>query len=263
MTVTADAAAVLANAAFGDDPGRWPLPPAAGADQLWLRAVAAGGQGRYASAVADLAAMLRVSPGGRLASLAHSARASFVRQLGWHTRARTLDGRAAALAGADPEAGVDALIGLAADALGVGRFTASARLLQQAGEFAVDASGRLPIRLAWVSAELAMATGDGAAVRHAQHAVDLAAAFGSARHAVKSDVILAAALCSAGAIEDSRRVADAALQAASQRDLIPLRWALACLLVEIGTEDTAAQLVGLRDACADTVRRRGGVWSRR
>ncbi|KEG31865.1 hypothetical protein EN20_06585 [Mycobacterium tuberculosis] len=50
---------------------------------------------------------------------------SLLRQLGWHTLARGWDGRALALAGADREAGADALIGLAADALGVGRFAAA------------------------------------------------------------------------------------------------------------------------------------------
>ncbi|MFY9335224.1 MAG: hypothetical protein WAO90_04385, partial [Mycobacterium sp.] len=45
-TLAADLAAV----AFGAEPGRWPLPPATDPDQLWLRAVAAGGQGRYAIA---------------------------------------------------------------------------------------------------------------------------------------------------------------------------------------------------------------------
>ena len=49
--------AVLSNAAFGDDPGRWPLPAATTPHELWLRAVAAGGQGRYAGALADLAAL--------------------------------------------------------------------------------------------------------------------------------------------------------------------------------------------------------------
>ena len=39
------------------DPGRWPLPDAVSPTELWLRAVAAGGQGRYASARADLAAL--------------------------------------------------------------------------------------------------------------------------------------------------------------------------------------------------------------
>ena len=154
---------MLANAAFGDDPGRWPLPAATTPHELWLRAVVAGGQGRYGSALADLAGRAPRRRGGPLVSLAHSTRASFLRQLGWHDRARTWDGRASALAGADPEAGADALIGLAADALGVGRFAASARLLSaRARRSSTEpVPARLPVRLAWVTAELAMARGDG------------------------------------------------------------------------------------------------------
>ena len=71
---------------------------------------------------------------GPVVSLAHSTRASFLRQLGWHARARGWDGRASALAGADLEAHADALIGLAADALGVGRFAASAAALHRAAD---------------------------------------------------------------------------------------------------------------------------------
>jgi hypothetical protein len=250
---------VLANAAFGDDPRHWPLPPASTPHELWLRAVAAGGQGRYGSAMADLAGLLqRDDP---LASLAHSTRASFLRQLGWHDGARRWDGRAMAMAGSDLEAGADALIGLAADALGVGRFAASAAALRRAGELLTGSvPPRLPVRLAWVSAELAMASGDGAtAVRHAGRAVELAASFGSARHAVKSAVILAAALCSAGEIEASRRVADAALQDADRLGIIPLCWALACLLADIGSaRQSAADVLRIRNECAATVRRRGG-----
>jgi hypothetical protein len=241
---------VLANAAFGDDPRRWPLPPATTPHELWLRAVAAGGQGRYGSAMADLAGMCRLQPGRPLVSLAHSTRASFLRQLGWHDRARRWDGRAMALAGSDPEAGADALIGLAADALGVARFAASAAALWRARKL-------LPKS---VSPELAMARGDGAtAVGHAERAVELAGAFGSARHAVKSDVILAAALCSAGEIDRSRMVADAALDAASDLGIIPLRWALACLLADIGSaRHPAAQVHRIRNESAATVRHRGG-----
>jgi len=82
---------MIANAAFGDDPGRWPLPTAHSAEELWLRAVVAGGQGRYANAYADLASVRRAHRGGRLASLAHSTQASFLRQLGWHDQARGWD----------------------------------------------------------------------------------------------------------------------------------------------------------------------------
>ncbi len=255
---------VLANAAFGDDPRRWPLPPASTPHELWLHAVAAGGQGRYGSAMADLAGLLRRDD--PVASLAHSTHASFLRQLGWHDRARRWDGRAMALAGSDEEAGADALIGLAADALGVGRFAASAAALRRAGElFTGSLPPRLPVRLAWVSAELAMARGDGQmAVGHARRAVELAAGFGSARHAVKSEVILAAALCSGGEIDAARRAADAALADAERLGIIPLCWALACLLADIGSaRHSAAEVLRIRNECAATVRRRGGDLAQR
>ncbi|MGV0741364.1 hypothetical protein [Mycolicibacterium sp. XJ870] len=262
MTATDDAAVVLAGAAFGDEPGRWPLPTATTAEQQWLRAVAAGGQGRYACALAELAEISRAQA-GPLSSLAHSTRASFLRQLGWHIRARGADGMAWAHRGDDSAATADALVGLAADALGVGRFGVSARLLDRARAVEPGAGPRAAVRLCWVSAELAMARGDGAAaVGHAERGVAEAAGYGSTRHAVKSDVVLAAALCSAGRLDAARQTADAALQATEKFGLIPLRWALACLLAGIGsTAHTAAEVSGIRDASADTVRRRGGVWS--
>lgn len=252
---------VIADAAFGDNPGQWPLPAAHSAGERWLRAVAAGGQGRYANANTDLAAVRRQHRVGRMASLAHSTHASFLRQLGWHALARGWDGRALATADGDAEAVGDAVIGLAADALGVGRFAASAAALRRADGLLADGPPRLAIRHAWVSAELAMATGDGAsAVRHAEHGCDRAAAFGSTRHGVKSEVVLAAALCSNGLLDRSREVADAALASTQKLGFIPLSWALACLLGDIGSGNlSAAAVVGIRDVSADTVRRRGGV----
>jgi hypothetical protein len=256
----------LRDAAFGHNPGFWPLPTAAGANQRWLRAVAAGGQGRYGVAVAELAALRRVARRGRLASLAHSTQGSFLRQLGGHEAAQVWDGRALALAGSDAEATVDALLGLAADALGVGRFAASAALLGRA-RAAFDAStapARLPIRSQWVAAELAMARGHGGtAVAHAEHAVELAVCQPSVRHQVKSQVVYAAALCCAGRIEHARTTADAALSGTERFALVPLRWAVASLLCDI-SDGTAERenAIAIRDACADFVRRAGGVWHR-
>ncbi|KUI36508.1 hypothetical protein AU195_12800 [Mycobacterium sp. IS-1496] len=252
----------LLDAAFGDRPDMWPLPAPADAQECWLRAVAAGGQGRYAAAFTDLAALTR-SAGSAPVSLALSTRASFLRQLGGHRSAAGWDGRA--LHAADTDTAVaDALIGLAADALGVGRFTASQRLLDRAAAV-VEAAGdaRLPVRLEWVSAELAMVQGDGAtAVEHAERAVAAAAAFTSVRHRVKSDVVLAAALCSHGELERCRAVADAALDRTGALGLVPLRWALASLLADIGSAAyTPGQVTDFRDTSADTVRDRGGVWS--
>lgn len=258
--------AALLAAAFGDDPGRWPLPAAASPHDRWLRAVAAGGQGRYGSATADLATLRREVHSGPVASLGHSTQASFLRQLGGHARARPWDGRALALAASDPEACIDALLGLAADALGMGRFAASAALLDRAKE-PRDGSpvpARLPVRWQWVAAELAMARGDGTeAVRHAEQAVELAAGCPSARHRVKTQVVYAAALCSAGRIDEARAVADDALSATATLGLVPLQWALASLLVDIvGDPARADQLTAIRDACAQAVRRAGGVWCR-
>lgn len=260
----------LAAAAFGDRPKTWPLPTATTPYQLWLRAVASGGQGRYGSAYRDLAVLRRSIPAGPLVSLAHSTQGSFLRQLGWHTQARGWDGRALALAGSDPEARADALVGLAADALGVGRFAAAATLLTRAdaapdtAELPAAVTARLAVRRQWVAAELAMACGDGpTAVRHAEKGVELAQAMvvPSARHRVKSEVVLAAALCSAGVTERARAVAEAALDATGQFGLIPLRWALACLLGDIGSVTfTAQELHQFRDICAGQVRRAGGTW---
>ncbi len=257
----------LAEAAFGNRPGSWPLPTATTPNELWLRAVASGGQGRYGNAYHDLAVLRRSGSAGRLVSLAHSTQGSFLRQLGWHTLARGWDGRALALAGADPEARADAMIGLAADALGVGRFAAAETLLTRVGPVLEAGPGvpdRLPVRRGWVAAELAMARGEGElAVRRATEAVDLARtmAVTSARHCVKSEVVLAAALCSAGGTERARAVADAALDATGRFRLTPLRWALACLLIDIESDTfSPQQLHEIRDVCAGQVRRAGGTW---
>lgn len=266
--MTDDPDAALAAAAFGAEPGRWPLPAATTPRQRWLRAVAAGGQGRYASATAELAELLRETPAGPLASLAHSTRGSFLRQLGDHRRARGFDGRALALAlaGADPEAGADALVGLAADALGIGRFAASAALLNRAGQLpeSSTAPARLGVRRHWVTAELAMVTGDGtAAVRNAEQACELVGA-DAVRHRVKSQVVLAGALCCAGNLERARAVADAALAETGRLGLIPLQWALACMLIDLNdaasAPDSVEELRGLRDEAAELVRHRGGSW---
>src|SRR5271157_2971695 len=263
----------LTASAFGNQPGRWPLPSAGTPRQLWLRAVGAGGQGRYGSARNDLTTLLRSAPADRLASLAHSTQASFLRQLGWHRLARGWDGRALALAGTDPEAAADALIGLAADALGVGRLAAAATLLSRAEPIVAEApQHRLLVRRAWVAAELAMVAGDGAAaVRNAEVAVELAATLVdgsvSARHCAKSDVVLAAALCSAGAVDRARTLGEVTLELTGRLGLVPLRWAVACLLVDL--VDTGSltrpitELCDIRDECARQVQHWGGAWARR
>jgi hypothetical protein len=260
----------LYKAAFGDDPGRWPLPAPTTPVERWLRAVAAGGQGRYAEAHTELSALRRTQPVGPLASLAASTRGSLLRQLGWHVPARGWDGRAMTLAGTDAEARIDALVGLAADALGIGRFAASATFLSRAqavfSESPEALPSRLSVRLEWVGAELGMATGDGAtALRHARRGVELADFAGSsARHLAKSNVVLAAALCCSGCLDQAREVADAGLEHTGQLGLVPLRWALASLLAGIGSAShTAQEVQRIKESAAAVVARRGGTWSDR
>lgn len=266
-THSADQPAVrLYNAAFGNDVPCWPLPAARSPDELWLRAVAAGGQGYYAVAATDLDSVARRASGSLL-SLAHSTRASFLRQLGWHRLARVADGRAWALVAPQPDAAqarADALVGLAADALGIGRFGVAHRLLERAAaDTGKSGVPRQRVRLAWVSAELAMVSGRGGeSVAHAEHARELVGDLGSPRHAVKTDVVYSAALCSAGRFDDSRRVGDSALDRARQFGLVPLTWALGCLLSDIGSAEHSPQaIVEIRDAAAATVRDRGGRWA--
>lgn len=264
-TVPSNRSDELRAAAFGNRPRRWPLPPADTPEQHWLRAVAAGGQGYYGCARADLETVLRAGD-GPLLSLACSTQGSLLRQLGGHRPARGWDGRALALAGEDCQARVDALAGLAADALGMGRFALSAVLLARA-DTAVDGHpdppARLRVRLAWVGAELAMATGDGqVALRRARRAVELAAAQESLRHRVKSNVVLAAALCCAGQMTPARTLADDTLDEAACQGLIPLRWAVASLLLGIGSRSRSpAEIQQIRDDAAELIRHRRGHWA--
>lgn len=259
---------VLADAAFGPNPGRWPLPTANDTTGRWLRAVAAGGQGRYAGARADLAEVLRDDPSSPVAARALCTLASFQRQQGWHRRAAGLDGQAFARACGDVESGVDALAGLAADSLGVGRLAAAAALLARAEDLHRRSDApppRLAIRLAWVTAELAMAAGDGPeALRHAGRAVELAdqALPALRRHRIKSDVVLAAALCCSGDIPAARRTAERALADTAEHRLAPLRWAVSCLLADIGSAvHSPAEILVIRAGSADFVTRHGGSWS--
>ncbi|MGA8545300.1 MAG: hypothetical protein WB785_08600, partial [Mycobacterium sp.] len=139
-------------------------------------------------------------------------------------------------------------------------------LLSRADPMVAEApQQRLSIRRAWVAAELAMAAGDGAAaVRNAEVAVELASTTVAARHRAKSDGVLAAALCSSGAVDRARTVGARTLELTGRLGLVPLRWAVACLLVDIGSPTSRSdELRDLRDECARQVEHWGGAWAPR
>ncbi|MEU4249443.1 hypothetical protein AB0F15_18730 [Amycolatopsis sp. NPDC026612] len=239
----------LRAAAFGSDPRPDPAVTrgARSPRERLLAAVVLGAQGRYAAAATLLDALRR--QGEPLeASLAASALASHRRQLGGHRRARALDGEAFAKAAAlrapdrpDPDgldvrgARADALLGLAADNLALGRLAAARRLAARAAE--QDAGWRARVRGGWVGAEIELAAGQGAAaVPHAERAFETAVARGARRHVVKSRIVLAVAVRMAAA-PDHRKISDDlvgnAMATAEECELLSLLWPAALVAADL------------------------------
>lgn len=244
----------LRDAAFGARPDLPVTALPADPVQRWLAAVVLGGQGRYAAAATVLTPLCHVAD-PVVAALAASTLASHRRQLGGHRAARSLD--AAALAGlvpvhrgagrraSDPDgvdatgAWQDAMIGLAADAVGLGRPAEARRLVTAAAASGVP-GWRAAIRLGWVSAEVELAAGHARrAVPHAESAAALAANCPSVRHQVKSALVLGASLAATGTPEGRQRARaelTRARQTATALGLLPLAWPCDLLLAELEPE---------------------------
>lgn len=253
-------------AAFGEAP---PESPPAGAD-AWARAVELGARGRAAAARALLDELIRdARSAAAVRSLALATRASLTRQAGHHAVARGDDGTAVRIAFAEAPgasvwvraARVDALVGLAADSLGIGDFGASSRLLQRAGrevdaDLAADGvdgsaaagwvcDGRPRLRLAWVRAELALYSSDPQSGEYAARAVELAVGAPSLRHRVKTDLIAAASSAAVGEIDEAAREAERIVATCREEGLLPLEWAAQTMLAGLrpGTTPRTADLL--------------------
>jgi hypothetical protein len=231
----------LRAAAFGAHPGAAVrVRPGMPAADRWLVAVTLGGQGRYAAAAAVLDDLL-TAPGVPRTIAAHVAvtLASHRRQLGGHAAARRLDATGLRIAAAAPPgppdvegtdalaARVDALVGLAADAIGTGAVEQAQRLLDIAAEaLRGHPAWRPAVRLGWVRAELALLRGDAAAaVEPARAALELAAAGGSVRHVLKSRIVHAVARAVAGGDPgEALTELDAAADDADRVGLLSLVW---------------------------------------
>lgn len=276
--------AELRAAAFHGGPAD-PGMIARGADgkpaERWLAGVVLGAQGRYAAAYALLEPLCAL-PDLVLSSLACSTLGSHRRQLGGHDAARRWDAAAVAraarttcaasnppcaattppcaastpLRGGDPDgmdprgALADGLLGLAADALALGRLK-EARTLAARAEGPAEGCWRTATRHAWVSAELALAAGDPASARApAEAAARLARAHAADRHAVKSDIVLAVAL-STGGIELDRagELLRTALATASRHGWRSLSWpaAYAASAMDPAGEPSAKEVRSVRD----------------
>lgn len=247
---------ILASTAFGATPGlaAAELPEPADSLSRWHRAVALGGQGRYAAAHADLRVLARTRTDPGLKSLVESTRGSLLRQLGNHTAAAAFDGRAATMAlgatgTARAEALADAYTGLAADALGTGRLALARKLLARVRPLLTDAPPRAEVRWHWVRAETALACGEATeALRDAGRAVELAATLPSVRHQVKSALLVAAATAAAGDLAGSAELARRVDADCRDNGLLPLRWATAMLRAGV-SEPALAR--GAADEAAD------------
>lgn len=271
---------MLHDVAFGPDPGRYPLVTTGGggdtAAERWLRAVALGGQGRYARARAELEALRRASAPSAVVSLAASTQASLLRQLGFHGLAAGYDGAALAAAGTGGagvgrdeillhEARCDALTGLAADALGCGRLALGRRLLARCSDYLdeVDDRDRLwrqYVRLDWVTTEIALASGDFAtATVRARDAVARSADCPSVRHRIKSALLSAAAATGRPDPDRALGIADQVLADSGAHGLLPLRWASAMLLDGVRPSEAAR---AVRDECAAEIASRGGRFAK-
>jgi hypothetical protein len=241
----------LRQAAFGDRPEADVWAALSGSPrERWLAAVVLGAQGHYAAAATTLQALVR--SGDRLiGSLAASTLASHRRQLGGHAAARPLDALALSLApttshqdddGVDARgAQADALLGLAADALGTGRLTEARRLLDR-----VEPAGwRTSLRRHWVTAEVELASGHAErAVPSARMAVRESERAGATRHRLKSDLVLGTALVVWGtpeSVEEGVGVLWCDLNHTDRRGLLSLSWPTAFVLATSGATRNIAE----------------------
>lgn len=261
----------LLAAAFGADGG--PVGPAASpAGRTWLRAVALAGRGRFAAARSLTSAIAD----GPFASGARCLEASMLRQSGRHRAASGPDGAALALAMSEqPKSSltvascVDAAVGLAADALGTGRYALARRLLERADEFLAAPADRASVlvgggpsgsepwwtvprarlRRDWVSAELAVYSGDLAGARDAVAGL-LAAdpGLGRPRHHAKTLLIAGSAAMVVGDSDRSRALVAEAYCVAAESGLNPLQWAGAKLMEVLSADGQGEAFV--RDAVA-------------
>ncbi|MFF0146725.1 hypothetical protein [Amycolatopsis sulphurea] len=127
----------------------------------------------------------------------------------------------------------DALLGLAADNLALGRSGAARRLAVRAAQ--ADRRWRAAVRGGWVAAEIELAGGRPPdAVAPARRALEIARVRGARRHAVKSAIVLGVALTAAGeggAIE----LLGAALEEAEKYELHSLTWVAAQVTADLDT----------------------------
>ncbi|SER78961.1 hypothetical protein SAMN04487818_105231 [Actinokineospora terrae] len=245
-------------AAFGSEPGEHPPRVGVSGRAGWLAAVTLGGQGRYAAAAALLWPVISGTD-PVLAALAATTLAAHRRQLGGHAAARELDAlglrrlteagsitgkrspqdqrEAAAADGTDAAAArSDALLGLAADAIGLGRL-GEARALLGIESASGDGGWRAAIKRGWVAAEVELAAGHPAAAEAPARVAWAAARRSPAvRLRAKSDLVLGVVLAGVGDRGEAVRAITGCLEVSITHGLVPLRWPSRIVLADLEPE---------------------------
>jgi len=214
----------------------------------WLLGVCLGSAGRYGAAMQvlePLATSWPEEPDRRLfASLAAGTLGSVFRQLGRHAEGRQIDQRALELAGDAPEAAFDAVLGLAADAVGLGEVTHADAALAEAVRLA-DGRGdwwRQRVRLDWVRAEIALLREHAdEAVARATSAVTLAEASGAPRHVAKGLLFCGVSQVQAGDYDEAASSLRRAATLAESLGCIPLVWPARAVLGALVAPTSAAE----------------------
>lgn len=217
----------------------------------WLLGVALGAAGRYGGALTVLSPLVESgrdddAPAERrlFSSLAGATIASVHRQLGRHAIARDADTEALAMSDGTGEAGFDALLGLASDAVGLEDVEEAARRLAEAAALVPPRSDewwRQRVRLGWTTVELALLEDRiEDAMPAAQAAVDRAEGARAPRHVAKGLLLLGLVQVSSGD-EDCVTTLRRAATLAESLGCLPLVWRSRALLGALVSEDDVAE----------------------
>jgi tetratricopeptide (TPR) repeat protein len=225
----------------------------------WLLGVCLASAGRYGAALTVLEPLVAVTepPESKvLAALSGATVASVHRQLGRHAVAQGYDEMALAGSDGSGEAGFDAVLGLAADAVGLGEEQAATARLAEATALA---AGRVEwwrqrVRLGWVRAEVALLGGrpdEAAAAAH--EAVELAEHSGAPRHVAKGLLFLGVSQVEAGRPEEAAATLRRAALLAESLGTLPLQWPVRAVLGALVADVDAAESARCLDAARAAV----------
>lgn len=224
----------------------------------WLLGVCLSAAGRYGTALETLEPLVAAAQTPQtkvIGALAAATIGSVQRQLGRHAVAQGYDETALDLATDTDEGRFDALLGLAADAVGLGDGASAAQRLEEARQVVGQRPQwwRQRVRFGWVEAELALLGNQPEqADQAATAAVELAERSGAPRHVAKGLLFSGVAQIEAGRSDEAAATLRRAARLAESLGTVPLQWpvraVLGALLAGTAPEDSARSLEIARGA---------------